>query len=179
MLEDLQAHTNKELVGIYNGLNPDKPMKAWKGKKTVLIARIQVLREEVLDETTTGTSDDEVKEIPSSIPLELEVETPKPAGTIRALAIELLCRIEFHEDRNKKSGTLNRLEESAIETTEDVRSVGIPYDKIIPKIKKKFPECQTTVACLRWYAVKIRVEEQGYEGLRLPQRRPRAIPCKS
>jgi len=53
------------------------------------------------------------------------------------------------------------------------RSVGIPYDEIIRRIKDEFPEAKTTAACLRWYAVKVRVEEFGYEGFRLSQRRPR------
>lgn len=95
--------------------------------------------------------------------------------TIRAAAIDLLCHVEFFEDRTKKPDTLlNAVKEDHPQS----RSVGLPYDEIIRRIQAEFPDCQTTVACLRWYSVKIRVEEFGYEGLRLPQRRPRVKPTK-
>lgn len=100
------------------------------------------------------------------------VAEPTGARTIRAAAIDLLCRVEYHEDRNKKSDADNRVEASQ----PGARSVGLAYDDIIQAIKAEFPDANTSVACLRWYSVKIRVEEHGYEGLRLPQRRPRAKP---
>lgn len=104
----------------------------------------------------------------------VEDVAPEPTGarTIRAAAIDLLCRVEYHEDRNKKSDPTNRVEASV----PGARSVGLAYDDIIQAIKAEFPDANTSVACLRWYSVKIRVEEHGYEGLRLPQRRPRAKP---
>ena len=151
MTQDLSQSTTAELIGIHNGLNPDSPLKSWKRSKDVLIDRIEALR---------------------------PVEKPKskPATrTIRSAAIDLLCHVDFYEDRHKKSGDDNRLEEFNDKAS---RTVGLAYDEVIRRITAEFPDCQTTVACLRWYSVKIRVEEHGYEGLRLPQRRPRVKPSK-
>ncbi len=166
---DLSGLKIKELVGIHNGLFPDRPIKTWKGKRAVLEARIAVRRRELdtapaaepAPEATEEISADDAK--PGDVP-------EQSARTIRAAAMELLCHVEYHEDRKVKSGPDNVVDEGH----KAARSVGIPYDEIIHRIKAEFPDCQTTVACLRWYSVKIRVEELGYEGLRLPQRRPRA-----
>ncbi len=119
---------------------------AWKKKKSLLAAHVKVMGREAAEK--------------------------KPARTIRQAAIELLCHVDRHEDRDKPSGPDNFVDEDY----KGARSVGLPYDQIIRRIKEEFlplGKCETTVACLRWYAVKIRVEEHGYEGLRLPQRRPR------
>lgn len=98
-----------------------------------------------------------------------EAKAKEPRQTIRARALELLCAVAYHEDRTKDPHVDNVVAADA----KDARTVGIPYDTIIEKIKERFPECNTSIACLRWYAVKVRAEEYGYEDLRLPQRRPR------
>lgn len=95
--------------------------------------------------------------------------------TIREAALDLLCRVEYYEDKSRKPANDNRFDEPAPER----RSVGLAYDEIIRRLKEEFPDGQTSVACLRWYAVKARVEEKGYEGLKLPQRRPRVRPTKA
>ena len=93
--------------------------------------------------------------------------------TIRAAAIDLLCKVVYHENRDEKSNP----EKNVVAADHPrARTVGMAYDDIILAIQEEFNGCKTTVACLRWYSVKIRVEEHGYEGLRLPQRRPRAKP---
>lgn len=181
--ENLEALTNAELVGIYNGLCPEAPLKAWKGKKSVLIERIVKLRDAELSNDTTASApiaEEPVAEAPveaeePEAPQEDETgEAPAPTRTVRAAALELLCHVAYYEDRNEKPGDDNRVEEG----TQNARSVGIPYDEIIRRIHVEFPDCQTSVACLRWYAVKVRAEEFGYENLRLPQRRPRVKPTK-
>lgn len=98
-----------------------------------------------------------------------EAAAKAPRPTIRAFALELLCEVAHHEDRTKDPAEDNVVAQDA----EGARTVGLPYDTIIEKIKERFPECNTSIACLRWYAVKVRAEEYGYEDLRLPQRRPR------
>jgi len=114
------------------------------------------------DETPDETSD--------------ETETTdavKSDRTIKAASVELLCHVAFYEDRDEKIDP----EKNVVEASNPkARSVGLAYDEIIRRIQDEFPGCSTTVACLRWYSVKIRVEEHGYEDLRLPQRRPRAKP---
>ena len=153
-MTDLFKSTIAELIGVHNGLNPDAPLKSWKRSKALLIERIEVLRKDTLAKTTP--------------------KAEKPTRTIRSMAIDLLCLVDYHEDRNEKPSDDNRVKSNS----DDARSVGIAYDEVIRRIRAEFPDCQTTVACLRWYSVKIRVEEHGYEGLRLPQRRPRVKPQK-
>jgi len=94
---------------------------------------------------------------------------PKP-GTIRFRALELLCEELYFEDRNKKPDQSNRVNAGS----NGARSVGIPYTDIVDMIIEDFPKADTSVACLRWYAVKVRSSEFGYEGYRLAQRRPRS-----
>jgi len=80
-------------------------------------------------------------------------------GTIKDEAVKLLCYIDYYENRD---GGL------------DPRSVGLSYADILKIIQYKFPNCKTNLRCLRWYAVRIRAGEAGYEGHTLPQRRPRS-----
>lgn len=201
-----QELSTKQLLETYNALAVllgDTPLTAWKKSKDSLIDRVEDqctrahkvrleaeaaaavdARDEVpVDEDVAAVADmtdaefdaamaaetADVTEpvVPADEPLE-----PTGARTIRAAAIELLCHVAYHEDRNKKSDPSNRVEAAQ----PGARSVGIAYDEIIDAIKDEFPDANTSVACLRWYSVKIRVEEHGYEGLRLPQRRPRAKP---
>ncbi len=144
-----QQITIVELVEKYNELAAvlDRDSIAgWKRKKSLLAEHVKAMTQEVAKK--------------------------EPVRTIRQAAIELLCHVDHHEDRDKPSGPDNTVDEKH----KGARSVGLPYDQIIQSIRDEFTplgRCETTVACLRWYAVKIRVEEHGYEGLRLPQRRPR------
>lgn len=53
-------------------------------------------------------------------------------------------------------------------------SIGYPYLAILAKIKEAFPDCETTVKCLRWYAVHLNSEPD----IKMP-RRPRKKPVRS
>lgn len=60
-----------------------------------------------------------------------------------------------------------------VETDEATgKTVGLPYLKIIDRLKEEFPDCQTNVACLRWYASELTTQAGGSSGL--PSYRPRA-----
>lgn len=155
MTDQLTDMTNATLVERHNDLAfavGQDVLKNWKGRKSVLIARIHVHEAELKD-------------------MEAHAKEDAPVRTIRSAAIELLCHVDRHEDRDEPSGPDNVVDKGR----GGARSVGLPYDEIIRRIREEFSSvrCETTVACLRWYAVKIRVEEHGYEGLHLPQRRPR------
>lgn len=52
----------------------------------------------------------------------------------------------------------------------DDRTEGLTYREILAMIHEKFPKAETSVECLRWYAVHMRAE-----GKRLPQKRPRPL----
>ena len=202
---ELSAMTSKELVAIHNGLAPQcgaNDLSAWKGKKEVLVERILEMREQVSrehpepmwDDEATDESIDTIAEATSDeferamagepIPVPVEAQTAldqvleqsdgqsdEPTRTIKAASVELLCLVTHYEDRDAKPGTTQVAKDHP-----KARSVGLAYDEIINRIMEEFPDASTSVACLRWYAVKIRVGEHGYEDLRLPQFRPRAKP---
>lgn len=69
---------------------------------------------------------------------------------IRVVAEELLMRVVDHD--------------------EDKRPLGMPYADVLAEIHRQFPDSSTSVACLRWYAVRMRERN-----LRVPNR-PRARP---
>lgn len=98
----------------------------------------------------------------------------KEGRSIREAALALLCDVVHYERKDQLQGPKNAPKTIPPgNDPADYRTVGLPYDLIIAAIRKEFTGSKTTVACLRWYAVKVRVEEKGYENLRLPQRRPR------
>ena len=142
---NLHDLTTSELVIKWEKLNPD----------TMLLSSGDKSREELIEGILIAQ-----KEKTSKI----------TTRTIRKAAIDFLCRVSFYEDKRKKPGSNNIIDDAGWTYS---RSVGLPYNKIIDMIHEEFPGCNTSVACLRWYCVKIRVEELGYEGLTLPQRRPR------
>lgn len=55
----------------------------------------------------------------------------------------------------------------------DGRTVGRSYQGILDQIKIDHPTVNTSLACLRWYAGKIRVLANGYDRYTLPQLRER------
>lgn len=172
---DLSMMPNSELVGIYNVL-ADKPIKSWKGKKSILVERIEALQDKadakLVEDFGPGASEEPTADATEEATEEVsadDTEPQKSSTTIRQLAIDLLCKVAYYEDRNEKSGPDNVVDEDHA----NARSVGIPYNQVLDAIREQFSVCSTSVECLRWYAVKIRGEEAGYEGLRLCQRRPR------
>lgn len=156
---DYNTLTNAELVSIYNTLAKKHKLpavKRWSKAKTILIERIESLS---------------AKKVVKAKPAKKESRKPDPAlPSIRETALKLLSHVEYCEDRTRHPSDDNRV--SANE--KNARTVGLPYDEIVRRIHSMFPDAQTSVACLRWYTVKIRVNEFGYEGYTLPQRRPRA-----
>lgn len=182
----LLAKPADELIAIHNTiinrLGKGTPIREWKGKKEALADQVlfglSLLAEMGLSVETQEPDQSEDAETAEE---QLEVATAKmeatsgPARsgrTIREASLDLLCHVEFYEDKTKKSADDNMVAADH----KNARSVGIAYDEIIRRVQSEFPGCDTSAACLRWYAVKVRVEEKGYEGLRLPQRRPRVKP---
>ncbi len=187
---ELNTLTNKELVGIHNGMNPDKPLNTWKGKKTVLVDRIETLRAGIAKQDSLNhepeehrsdePEDDVISEATEQEPIDVvepEQTGKQPGRTIRATAMDLLMVRQYYEDKTKKPGPDNRVERTI---GNNARGVGLPYNEVLAKIHEAFPDCKTTVACLRWYMVKIVAEEFGYEDQPWQNmRRPRSKPRKS
>lgn len=159
--EEMVELETKQLITIYNGLSPDTPLTSWKTKKTKLVDKIMRLPNFNVPEAEPIEADEPEAE-----------QTPSTDGesTIRLVSCALLCQIEFYEDRTKKASDENRVEKKHQQS----RSVGLSYPDVLARVLEKFPEAATSIECLRWYAVKIRAQEFGYEGMSLPQRRPRA-----
>ena len=180
MTKDLSGVRVSDLISIYNKLNPSAPLKNWKQSKDILISRIEKL-EKIAAKKSSAKPKPKKAKSKATVKKPVDPSPQKPTGksksvrTIRSAAIQWLCHTEFHENRTKEVSDENRVSAR----NSEARSVGLPYDEIIRRIQEEFPKCATSIACLRWYAVKIRVEEHGYEGLKLPQRRPRVKPTKA
>lgn len=133
---ELSTMTNSDLVGVYNNLNPDKPLNGYKGKKDALIARIEKLRTSEPESVSVVKPVDATPK-PVEVPVEDETDQKttgnEPERTIRAAAIEHLCHVAFYEDRGKKSSPENVVDEG----DKGARTVGIAYDEIIDRIKQE------------------------------------------
>lgn len=83
--------------------------------------------------------------------------------TVRRRALELLeARVKGSDGRPM--------------TDQDGRSIGLKYKEVLEIIQQEFPEASTSVACLRWYVVHLRMDanDEGKPWPDLPQIRPRA-----
>lgn len=83
--------------------------------------------------------------------------------TVRRRALELLeARVKGPDGRPM--------------TDQDGRSIGLKYKEVLEIIQQEFPEASTSVACLRWYVVHLRMDanDEGKPWPDLPQIRPRA-----
>jgi hypothetical protein len=157
-----------QLVARHNELldllSSDAPrLKVWKQKKTALIDKIEALEFDLPDEKVEDpippVFSTDISEESGGIP-RLDIFDPSEyeefrGETIRETSLKLLCHVE------------------RIDTT-DNRSVGLTYEDIEKTVRHLFPDGKTSVACLRWYAVKVRADEKGYEDWVLPQKRPRS-----
>lgn len=185
--EDMQEKTNPQLVVYHNELAElcgATALAGWKQAKARLIERIEIhqatiadaeidAEDEVSPEFEAAVAGEPVTDLEKIVEQALEdVKEDEPKRTIKSASVELLCEVAYFEDSDEKSSDENRVAADHPKA----RSVGIAYDEVIRRVQDEFNDCKTSVACLRWYSVKIRVEEAGYEGLRLPQRRPRAKP---
>jgi len=129
--------TNTQLVKIYNDFGPLKTIKAWKGKKEVLIEKIH------LAEKQSGVDLQKPEKVKSP---------KKRTGAIRIFCEEALMQAAYHEDKTKEICAENRRKTASAKT----RPVGFSFIEILDQLKKEFPDARTSYACLRWYAVHLR-----------------------
>ena len=186
-LETMETFTGPQLIAVYNAIAEETgadPIGSWKKAKSKLI-------ELILAEQTNLPSDEEAET--QSAPAEqvdpedvddngeaLETrevsdDDEEPKRTIVSAALEHMSEIAYYEDKTKKYGDDNRVEADH----PNAQSVGVPYRTILERILAEFEGAKTSIACLRWYAVKVNAGDKGYEGHRLPQRRPRAKTVKA
>lgn len=155
-MTDLTTMTNAQLVERYNAIPGVKPLKAWKGKKEVLIQRIK--------DAAPAESADGAKGKAAQAKKAKEPRKRK-AGEVRKLCERLLQEVAYYEDRTRPPGEDNVVEAD----DENARSVGLPFSEILRRVQKEMPGVNTTYACLRWYAVHMR-----RAGVKLPGRRPKS-----
>lgn len=152
--------SNKELTSVHNALAEETggagDIKAWKGKKSDLIAKIKKLESLRPEPEPEPEQDDEPNK-------------PKSGrqDTIRETSLELLCEVDYYEDKREDYG--HRVPANH----PHARSVGFTYNAIAERIRELHPGAGTKAESLRWYAVKVRDGEKGYEDYTLAQRRPR------
>ena len=165
-LEDLKT---SELLEIYNDLRArtsnDKPLRIWKKARSYLIDQICDLRDAVERDMDEG----EASDVADAVLQHDEKKEDEKSGDkppIWKTAVDLLCTVVGYINLDTK--------QPAAEGDEGAYSVGLTYAEIIDHIRAMYPGSKTSVACLRWYAVKIRAEEFGFEGRTLPQYRQRS-----
>lgn len=168
-LEDLNLAltSTSQLIGWHNELlakldRKTLPLRSWKKSKQDLFDLIKPMEDELRAKIETEEAERLAKAEAT--------KDPANANTIRDAALALLCQVAYYEDKNKKPSPDNRVDASS----KTARSVGLPYSQIVEAVKTQFPGAKTSLACLRWYCVKVRVNEHGFTGYTLPQRRPRA-----
>lgn len=134
-MQDLNKMKTGQLIAIYNERAADDTLVTWKSSKAKLISKIEALP----TKTTAAVSD----------------EDTDYEAAITATAISSRDSIAL--------ASYKLLETVAYE--HDGRDWGLPYDIILAEVKRVFPDCSTTIACLRWYAVRL---NEG--GVILPKR---------
>jgi hypothetical protein len=195
--------TTVALIAKHNALAKtlgENDLTSWKKSKAILVDKIEEMDErlenifDIPDEEdeTEAEAEAEAEEVEAEALPEAteepeetaeteteetgaeETEVPTASRTIRAASLDLLCWVVYFENKDDKASDENRVEKIHPRS----RSVGLSYADVIAALQNEFPAASTTVACLRWYAVKVRGEAQGYEGFTLVQRRPRVSPKK-
>jgi len=164
---DLSLTSTSELIAWHNDLlakldRKTLPLRAWKKSKQDLFALITPMEVELRIKVEMEQAEKLAKAEAT--------KDPANANTIRDAALALLCQVSYYEDKTRKPAPDNRVDATA----KTARSVGLPYSLIVEAIRTQFPGAKTSLACLRWYCVKVRVNEHGFTGYVLPQRRPRA-----
>lgn len=179
-MEDYASKSGPELTVIYNELRAkvgEQPIKRWAGAKSELIAKIEVLVLRQKPEAAPPAPTPEVvTEKPKVKQKPAKKQKTDDGRTIREASLDLLAHVDFYEDKTKASNDENRVAADH----KQARSVGLAYLEVIARVKLEFPDADTSVACLRWYSVKVRDAKNHpeYAGWKLPQRRPRATPKK-
>ena len=123
------------------------------------------------------------------------LSNPRKLGQAKldAMADELEAKLEAKEGKPTIEATTNKINEAlekkpkaktikqiscellskVVGTTEEGRTLGMPYSDILAQILSESPEAKTSLNCLRWYAGKIRIAADGYQMYTLPQIRLR------
>ncbi len=142
-----------ELVAIHNA-RASTPITTWKRGKDQLIERIEALPPVALDTETRSIQ-----------PLKGTNGTTTSVADTDAASYAAAVTLTAVSDRDSIQVASEKLLE-AVAYRHDGRNWGIPYNLILAEVRRAFPDCKTTVPCLRWYAAKM-----NEVGTKLPQRK--------
>jgi hypothetical protein len=158
-LEVLATHYNSQ-VNSYNArlLSREKSPHSSEDLQTII----------TLDANHNSMTADTLEKLRAELIELIRRQNRKLGKTIRHRALVLL------EERIKGLDGLPMRDE-------DGRSVGLKYIEVLDIIRAEFPEASTSVACLRWYIVHLKIDanDQGLPWPDLPQKRPRSITKKA
>jgi len=174
-MTNLSNMKTSDLVALYNEHSNKPAITKWKRKVSDLVALLVALKPELFTADAPATTDeaplapmtpemtaavDEAKELAAHFKAEkpkkakaTKVKAEKPAsdrGAIRRYSEELLLKVKGTDPETK-------------------RPLGLPYGDILEAVTKKFPEAQTSLNCLRWYATKMN-KRTGDEKVQMPIR---------
>lgn len=106
-------------------------LKSWSKSKEALQARIDALPAPKKPATTSP-------DLAVKYATAVKATAISPADPIATASAKLLTAVAFEHEGRKW---------------------GIPYDLILAEVKRVFPDANTTVACLRWYAVDLNKQD--------------------
>lgn len=137
------------------GLKPlNNPKKQGQAKLQAMLENLKANTKLVNEPKPSRETMDALKKAAATKALAVPTVEKKPKGkTIKEVSCELLSKV--------------------VGTTEEGRTLGMPYSDILARILSENPEAKTSLNCLRWYAGKIRIAADGYQMYTLPQIRLR------
>lgn len=150
-MTDLNGLKTGDLLALYNEHSGKPAVTKWKRKVTDLVAALLKLRPDLFfvgafeassDELAgqTGRPVDHVEDEKPAATKTKKAKAPKKPegdrGAIRKFCEEKLLHVKSTDPETK-------------------RPMGLPYSEILSAVTKKFPDAETSLNCLRWYATKL------------------------
>jgi hypothetical protein len=164
-MTDLNGLKTSDLVALYNQHSGKPAITKWKRKVTDLVALLlkmkpdlffvgafEAPKEELQQQAGRPVDHVEVEAKPtkSKKPAKKAKEPTGDRGAIRKFCEEQLLKVKGTDEATK-------------------RPLGLPYSEILSAVTKKFPEAETSLNCLRWYATKMN-KRTGSEKVVMPLR---------
>lgn len=97
--------------------------------------------------------------------------TRRKNGSVKAIALELLCTVAYREDPTRPYGPDNVL---PADGSKGGTTVGLSNKEVLKRLKERCPSASPSRACLIWYAARVREGREDFIGFVLPRRRPRS-----
>lgn len=168
----------KDLIALYNQHSGKAPITAWKRKVSDLVATLVTLQPDLFTAGAVETFEAPADELASQSGRPVDhTEAPAPTKSKPAKAKKTAKKAK--KEANSDRGAIRRFcEEQLLKVKgtdpETKRPMGLAYADILAAVTTKFPEAETSLNCLRWYATKMN-KRTGAEKVQMPTR-PKAKP---